>query len=142
MARDPASGIKLSSNKRMACVSCLEGKQTRNAQAKVDSGSNSPIDRIGGVICSDLKGLMTPQDRLGNRYLVNFVDHKSNYCRVFLAHTKDAAAKQFEVFLVNFEELFGFKVHVLRTDGGREYANVDLFCERTGVARQVSDARN
>ena len=142
MARDPASGIRLSNNKRMACVSCLEGKQTRNAQSQQDSGTHSPIYRIGGVICSDLKGPMTPQDRLGNRYLVNFVDHKSNYCRVFLARTKDAAAKQFEAFLVHFEKLFGFKVHVLRTDGGREYANVDLFCERTGVARQVSEARN
>uniref|UniRef100_A0AAV1V2L8 Uncharacterized protein n=1 Tax=Peronospora matthiolae TaxID=2874970 RepID=A0AAV1V2L8_9STRA len=142
MARDPASGIRLSNNKRMACVSCLEGKQMRNAQSQQDSGKHSPIDRIGGVICSDLKGPMTPRDRLGNRYLVNFVDHKSNYCRVFLARTKDAAARQFEAFLVHFEKLFGFKVHVLRTDGGREYANVDLFCERTGVARQVSEARN
>ena len=142
MARDPASGIKLSSNKRMACVSCLEGKQTRNAQAQMDSGANSPIDRIGGVICSDLKGPMTPQDRLQNRYLVNFIDHKSNYCRVFLARTKDAAAKKFEAFLIHFERLFGFKIHVLRTDGGGEYANIDLFCQRTGVARQVSEARN
>uniref|UniRef100_A0AAV1TI68 Uncharacterized protein n=1 Tax=Peronospora matthiolae TaxID=2874970 RepID=A0AAV1TI68_9STRA len=142
MARDPASGIRLSNNKRMACVSCLEGKQTRNAQSQQDSGKHSPIDRIGGVICSDLKGPMTPRDRLGNRYLVNFVDHKSNNCRVFLAPTKDAAARQFEAFLVHFEKLFGFKVHVLRTDGGREYANVDLFCERTGVTRQVSEARN
>ena len=31
---------------------------------------------------------------------------------------------------------------MLRTDGGGEYANVDLFCKRTGVARQVSEARN
>uniref|UniRef100_A0AAV1U6N4 Integrase catalytic domain-containing protein n=1 Tax=Peronospora matthiolae TaxID=2874970 RepID=A0AAV1U6N4_9STRA len=142
MARDPASGIRLSNNKRMACVSCLEGKQTRNAQSQQDSGKHSPIDRIGGVICSDLKGPLPPRDRLGNPYLVNFVDHKSNYCRVFLAHTRDAAAKQFEAFLVHFENLFGFKVHALRTDGGREYANVDLFCERKGVARQVSEARN
>uniref|UniRef100_A0AAV1U887 Integrase catalytic domain-containing protein n=1 Tax=Peronospora matthiolae TaxID=2874970 RepID=A0AAV1U887_9STRA len=142
MARDPASDIRLSNNKRMACVSCLEGKQTRNAQSHLDSGKHSLIDRIGGVICSDLKGPMTPRDLLGNCYLVNFVDRKSNYCRVFLARTKDAAAKQFEAFLVHFEKLFGFKVHVLRTDGGREYANVDLFCERTGVARQVSEARN
>uniref|UniRef100_A0AAV1TQL3 Integrase catalytic domain-containing protein n=1 Tax=Peronospora matthiolae TaxID=2874970 RepID=A0AAV1TQL3_9STRA len=140
MARDPALGIQLSNNKRMACVSCLEGKQTRNAQSQQDSGKHSPIDRIGGVICSDLKSPTTPRDRLGNRYLVSFLDHKSDYCRVFLAHTKDAAAKQFEAFLVHFEKLFGFKVHVLRTDGGREYANVDLFCERTGVARQVSEA--
>ena len=26
MARDPSSGIRLTSDKRMACVSCLEGK--------------------------------------------------------------------------------------------------------------------
>uniref|UniRef100_A0AAV1UMW7 Uncharacterized protein n=1 Tax=Peronospora matthiolae TaxID=2874970 RepID=A0AAV1UMW7_9STRA len=142
MARDPSSGIRLTSNKRMACVSCLEGKQTSNTQSQQDSGTNSPIDRINGVICSDLKGPMTPQDRLGNRYMVNFIDHKSNYCRVLLARTKDAAAKQFEAFLVHFEKLFGFKVHVLRTDGEGEYANVDLFCKRTGVARQVSEARN
>ena len=69
---------------------------------------------------------MTPQNRLGNRYIVSFIDHKSNYCRVFLARTKDAAAKQFEAFLVHFERLFRFKVHVLRTDGGGKYANVDL----------------
>ena len=86
----------------MARVSCLEGKQTRNAQSQKDRGANFPIDRIGGVICSDLKGLMTPQDRLGNQYMVNFIEHKSNYCRVFLARTKDAAAKRFEAFLVHF----------------------------------------
>ena len=34
MARDPASGIRLTSNKRMACVSCMEGKQTRNIQTR------------------------------------------------------------------------------------------------------------
>uniref|UniRef100_A0AAV1T508 Uncharacterized protein n=1 Tax=Peronospora matthiolae TaxID=2874970 RepID=A0AAV1T508_9STRA len=142
MARDPASGIKLSSDKRMACVSCMEGKQTRNAQSQEDSGTNSPIDRIGGVICSDLKGPMTPRDRLQNRYLVNFIDHKSNYCRLFLARTKDAAAKHFEAFPIHFERRFGFKIHVLKTDGGGVYANIDLFCKRTGVARQVSEARN
>ncbi|KAE9155207.1 hypothetical protein PF005_g33372 [Phytophthora fragariae] len=47
---------------------------------------------------------MTPKDRLGNRYMINFVDFKSNYCRVFLARTKDAAAKLFEHFLVYFEK--------------------------------------
>lgn len=42
---------------------------------------------------------MMPQNRIGNRYLVSFIDHKSNYCRMFLARTKDATAKQFEAFL-------------------------------------------
>uniref|UniRef100_A0AAV1V2K9 Integrase catalytic domain-containing protein n=1 Tax=Peronospora matthiolae TaxID=2874970 RepID=A0AAV1V2K9_9STRA len=150
MARDPASGIKLSSDKRMACVSCMEGQQMRNAQLQEDSGTNSPIDRIGGVICSDLKGPMTPRDRLQNRYLVNFIDRKSNYCRVFLARTKDATAKHFEAFLIHFERRFGLKIHVLETDGGGEYANIDLFanarvsrarCRRRETKRQTERRR-
>ena len=137
MARVPASGTRLTNNKRMACVSCLEGKQTRNAQSQQDFGTNSSIDKIGGVILSDLKGPMTPQYRLGNRYLVIFIDHRLKDCRVYLVRTKDSASKQLKALLFYFEKRFGFKVHVLRTDGGGEYANVDMFCKRMGVARVV-----
>lgn len=58
---------------RAPCLVCEQGKQTTK-----DSGEHAPIDKVGGVICSDLKGPMTPFDRLGNRYLVNFVDHRTN----------------------------------------------------------------
>ena len=58
---------------------------------------------------------------------------------MYLAHTKNAAAKQFEAFLVHFEKLLGFKVPVLRTGSVGEYANVDFICKRMGVARQVSE---
>ena len=61
---------------------------------------------------------------------------------MFLAKTKDAAAKKFKHFLVFFEKMFDFRIHILRTDGGGEYQNVDLFCKKTGIARQVSEARN
>ena len=67
MARDPASGIKLTNTKRVNCLACAQGKQTKIRQSHQDSGINSPIDVIGGVICSDLKGLMTSRDRLGNK---------------------------------------------------------------------------
>ena len=117
------------------------GKADEEFPSRTDTGANTPIDRISGVICSDLKGPMTPKDRLRNRYLVNFIDHESNYCRVFLAPTKDKAAKKFEHFLAFFERRFNCRIHVLRTDGGGEYANVDLFCKSTGVARQISEAR-
>ncbi|KAE9302953.1 hypothetical protein PF001_g13775 [Phytophthora fragariae] len=142
LARDPSSGIELTDHRRVNCLTCAQGKQARNSRSKKDTGEHSPIDRVGGVICSDLKGPMTPRDRLNNRYMVNFVDHYSNYCRVFLARTKDAAAKQFEHFLVFFEKQFNCRIHVLRTDSGGEYQNVDLFCKQTGVARQRSEARN
>ena len=62
LASKPESGIKLVNHDKPQCISCAEGKQTRNNQLK-DSGNNEPIDRIGGVICSDLKGPITPTDR-------------------------------------------------------------------------------
>lgn len=113
-----------------------------NRQSTQDTGADYPIERIGGVICSDLKGLMKPRDRLGNRYMIDFVDHKSNYVKDFFAHAKDKAAKSFEEFLVYFEKRFDCRIHVLRTDSGGDYANVDLFCIKSGVARQRNEARN
>ncbi len=42
----------------------------------------------------------------------------------------------------HFERRFEYRVHVLRTDGGGKYANIDLFYERTGIARQRTEADN
>ncbi|KAE9281459.1 hypothetical protein PR003_g27672, partial [Phytophthora rubi] len=67
MADASGSGIELTDRARINCLTCAKGKQSKNAQSKQDSGKNAPIDRIGGVICSDLKGPMTPTDRNGNR---------------------------------------------------------------------------
>ncbi|CAI5721083.1 unnamed protein product [Peronospora destructor] len=142
MADASSSGIELIDRSRPNCLTCAQGKQSKNAQSKQDTGKNSPIDRIGGVICSDLKEPMTPMDRNKNRYMVNFTDHASNYCRVFVVKTKDQAAKMFEHFLVHFERMFNCKVHELRTDGGGEYKCADLFSKSTGVMRQVSEANN
>ena len=109
MAQDPASGIKLTDTKRVNYLACAQGKQTKNRQPRMDSGLNSPIDMIRGLVCSDLKGPLTPRDRLENRYLVNFIDHRSYYCRVFQAKTKDAAAMHFKHFLVAFERQLKYR---------------------------------
>uniref|UniRef100_A0AAV1T989 GAG-pre-integrase domain-containing protein n=1 Tax=Peronospora matthiolae TaxID=2874970 RepID=A0AAV1T989_9STRA len=42
VALDPALGIRLINTKRMACVACLEGKQTRKAQSKKTAASTRP----------------------------------------------------------------------------------------------------
>nr|CCA18211.1 hypothetical protein ALNC14_043540 [Albugo laibachii Nc14] len=139
MARDPESGIKLTDTEREYCLACTQGKQTKNVQSNKDTGKNAPIDFIVGVIFSDLMGPMTPRDRLGNRYLVNVIDHRSNYCRVFLTKTKAAAAMKLKHFLAAFERQFNCRIHVLRTDGVGEYKTLDVFCKTTGVLRQVSE---
>ncbi|OWZ22593.1 LOW QUALITY PROTEIN: hypothetical protein PHMEG_0002670 [Phytophthora megakarya] len=135
MAKDAASGIELTDHQRVSCTSCSKGKQTRAEQPKKDTGKHAPVDRVGGVICSDLKGPVTPRGGRGNWYLVNFVNHKSNYCRIFLTKTKGQAGMHFEHFLIHFEKLFLCKVHVLRTDGGAKYNNT------AGVTRQKSEVK-
>lgn len=77
---------------------------------------------------------MTMKDRIRNHYLINFVDHKSKYFRVILSRTVDAAAKKVGNSLVLIEKLFECRIHVARTNGGGEYANVGLVCKKTGVA--------
>jgi hypothetical protein len=52
-----------------------------------------------------------------------------NYCRLFLAKTKDEAATTCLNFVGHFERRFICRAQVLRADGGEEYANIDLFCE-------------
>lgn len=41
-------------------------------------GVNALIDRVGGVICHDIKGHIAPINRCGNIYLINFVDHNTD----------------------------------------------------------------
>ena len=55
MANDPASGILLADKSRPAFLTCAQEKQKRNTQPLWDTNVNAPIDRVGGVICSDIK---------------------------------------------------------------------------------------
>ncbi|OWZ21675.1 Rve-domain-containing hypothetical protein [Phytophthora megakarya] len=130
-AKDPASGIARTDHKRINCLACTQSKQTKNAQSRKDTGANSPINVIRGKICSELKGPVAPRDRLGNHYQVNFIDHQTNYCFIFLAKTKDMAALKFKHFMAIFKRR-----------STSEYEPLDLFCEQTVVARQISGPRN
>uniref|UniRef100_A0AAV1VI71 GAG-pre-integrase domain-containing protein n=1 Tax=Peronospora matthiolae TaxID=2874970 RepID=A0AAV1VI71_9STRA len=115
MADSAGSGIRLTDRTRPNCLTCAQGKQSKNNQPKKDTGRNAPIDKLGGVIGSDIKGPMTPKDRRGNRYLINFVDYSTNCVRVFVAKRKIEATKNFRHFLLYYEKRFNCRVHVLRT---------------------------
>ena len=70
MERDHASGIQLTDETRVNCLAYAQGKQNKNPQSRKDTGKNAPIDVIGEVICSNLKGPMTTRDRLGNQCII------------------------------------------------------------------------
>ncbi|KAE9318003.1 hypothetical protein PF008_g18609 [Phytophthora fragariae] len=61
LAKEPSSGIHQTDHKRVNSLTCTEGKKTKNRRSKKDTGTHSPIDWVGGVICSDLKEPMTPK---------------------------------------------------------------------------------
>ena len=44
------------------------------------------------------QGLYDSKDWLNNLYMINSVGHKSDYCRVILARTKDSTAKNRRFF--------------------------------------------
>lgn len=74
--------------------------------------------------------------------MIDFAAHASNYRRVLVARKKEFAARMFEHCYTFFERSLDCKVHILRTDGGGEYRNVDMFCKPTGVIRQDIEANN
>lgn len=57
------SGVEPIDRIRPSYITCAQGKQTKHAQSKKDSEAHFPIDRIEGVICSDLKGPMNLTNR-------------------------------------------------------------------------------
>lgn len=91
MARLSASGVRLTAFRRINCLLRAKGKQTINVHSLKNSSLNSTIDVIDCVLF-DPKDPMNSHDRLGNKYLIKFIDHRSKYCRVFLEKTKDNAA--------------------------------------------------
>lgn len=58
IAQDPASRILLTDQIKANCLACAQGKQTKNALSRKETGDNSLIYIVGGAICSDLKGPM------------------------------------------------------------------------------------
>ena len=57
LAKDPASGIKLTATAIEACTACLQGKQTRHPSSKPAQRAPKTLDRVH----SDLCGPMTLQ---------------------------------------------------------------------------------
>ena len=46
MSNDPASGIKLTDIRRMNCLDCAQGKQTKKEQSRVDTGITPPFSDV------------------------------------------------------------------------------------------------
>ena len=141
VARDPISGIRLTDTKQVNWLACAQDKQTKIRKSSKDGKTHSLIDVIGGVIISDLEGPLSHRDCLGNSYVFNIVDSRSNTCWGFLAKTKYIAAMNFKISCCLWAT-FSCRIYVLRTDGGVKYNPLNVFCKVTAVYRQISERDN
>ena len=78
LVKDPLNGIKQTNHLRCNCLTRAKGKETSVAQPKKDTGQIAPTDVVVAVICDVIEG---PVDSNKNRYMINFVDRRSNNCR-------------------------------------------------------------
>lgn len=53
------SGMEIDEHRRSKCITFAESQQTKSNQYQNDTGINSPTERFGGLICSNLQGSIT-----------------------------------------------------------------------------------
>ena len=134
MAHDSASGIILTDTKREKCLACTKGKKTERKQSKADSGKTrrSTLSVLGFIrSCDSTRSAW--QSLVGQLYssqveLLPFVSIKDKRCC-----SVD--------FLASFKRKLKCRIHVFHADEGGEYKTSDVFCQNTGVVRQVSEAK-
>ncbi|POM64350.1 Hypothetical protein PHPALM_20125, partial [Phytophthora palmivora] len=119
----------------------IMGEKTKEARERVVNTAvreaNAEID--DAVTATTLQEL---HQRLGHLAYATVHDKFRGLLNELREGNKVTATKMFEHFLVYFEKRFNCMIHVLRTDGGKEYVNVDPFCKSTGVRSQKSEAGN
>jgi hypothetical protein len=83
-------------------------------------------------LCSGLYGTVYSADTLNLSQKLSFLLS----CILHSYHLK------YLNFVGHLERRFDCRVQVLRTGGVEEYANIDSFCERNGIARQRTESAN
>ncbi|OQR80450.1 hypothetical protein ACHHYP_17532, partial [Achlya hypogyna] len=123
------------------CIDCAVGKQGRSKQPRADTSESARTDEIGAVVSSDCAGKISPADRHGNRYFVNYIDHGSGYTAVFPIRKKSYQEKTAALFINLFERQFGVKVKTFRSDRGGEYrsAKFQSYLAQRGIAHQLTE---
>ncbi|KAH9088109.1 hypothetical protein LEN26_019648 [Aphanomyces euteiches] len=123
------------------CLECAIGKQTRSKQPTQDTSDSSPTEEIGGVIASDVAGKITPTDRYGHKYFVNYVGHASGFVMTYPMKKKSEQASKAMEFLAEFETSFGTKVKIFRSDRGGEYLSEKFttYLARKGIRHQLTE---
>src|SRR5271163_4703285 len=105
------------------CPGCTCAKSHRQP---FGSASNRSSDILGRVH-TDLYGPMQTQSISSARYLLTFIDDATHYVTVYSIANKSDIFNQFVDHLTLVENQSGKKLKILRSDGGGEYINSEIY---------------
>ena len=140
----------ISSNSKLDCEACVQGKMHRTPFPKK---SLSRATKILELIHSDLCGPMQVQSKGGSRYVLTFTDDFSRYTYVYFLKKKSEVLSKFMQFVALAENISGGVVEKLniytntkqnlktfRTDNGGEYTSNEFqkFCADKGISREFT----
>jgi hypothetical protein len=117
LAKDPASGIQLTSTAIEACAACLQGKQTRHPSSKPAQRAPNTLDRVH----TDLCGPMTPESLGGAKFYIGFRDDATSWTELEPFKKKSDAFGSVKKYFARCEAMHGVKIKAFRSDNGGEY---------------------
>jgi hypothetical protein len=138
LAKDPASGIKLTSTAIETCAACLQGKQPRYPSSKPAQRASNILDRVH----SDLCGPMTPQSLGGAKYYISFRDDATSWTELEPIQKKSDPFGSIMKYFARCEVMHGVKIKAFLSDNGREYTShaFEEFLASSGCKHEVSAA--
>jgi hypothetical protein len=115
------SGLAASLLDSMApCHACIQGKQPRERAPKSsDSRAKIPLDLIHLDVCDPLQ----IPSLSSACYFLTFIDDCSRFCWIYFIKQKSDVFDCFKQFQSYIEGAYGYKIHTLHSDGGREYSS-------------------
>ena len=138
LAKDPASGIKLTSTAIKACAASLQGKQTQHPLSKPAQLALNTLD----MVHSDLCGPMTPQFLGGVKYYISFRDDATSWTELDPIKKKSEAFASIKKYFARCETMHGVKIQAFRSDNGGEFTShaFEAFLASSECKHEVSAA--
>ncbi|GAA0155646.1 hypothetical protein LIER_13332 [Lithospermum erythrorhizon] len=104
--------------KKLVCVDCLSGKQTRKA---IPHQSSWRADHILELVYADLCGPITPPSSSGKKYFLSIIDDHSRKGWIYLLTCKSEAFDHFKKFRNMVEKETSMSIKCFRSDRGGEF---------------------
>lgn len=131
-----STGVKIENKDKVVCISCLEGKQSRNPFPSEGCRAKGLLELIHSDVC----GPMEVQSLGGTHYFVTFIDDYSRKVFVYLIKNKSDVFDKFKEFKAIVENQLNLSIKTLRTDNGREYLSNEFksFLINNGITHPTS----